>query len=301
MDGSDVIAALGGKMGRLVTKIDAIYASLQRRTSETWNDAAEFALWAVSNCHVDVITGGIKLGTKVDTEINESNDGSFTSGTSRYRQGFRATFNEDILVKAIEMTGSYSSPLVTITRVSDLVVVYQGSGNDVFPNVVIPAGQYYVDISSATGDNESAATTFDMALPWTSGDITIELGYYRASADLSSLGTTYTDKWFAVDLFQAERVEQTGITTGIAESPLVSPTDLVAYDMVDYIIEANEGSYQVDILDSVDAVLLADVEKLAPLAGLPTDKLIKAKVIMNRSVDTDISPEIKSLTLAYLE
>lgn len=297
-----MIAALGGKMGRLVTKIDAIFASLQRRTSETWNDGNDLALWALSaSCHVDANSGGIKLGTKVDTEINEYNDGTFSSGTSRYRQGFRATFNEDILVKAIEMTGSYSSARVTITRVSDLVVVYQGSGNDVFPNVVIPAGQYYVDISSATGDNESGATTFDMALPWTSGDITIELGYYRASADLSSLGTTYTDKWFAIDLFLAERVVQTGIITGTAESPLVSPADLVAYDMVDYTIETNDGSYKVDIVDSADVVLLSDVEQVASLAGLSTDKLIKAKVTLNRSLDTDVSPEIKSLTLAYLE
>jgi len=300
MDGSDVIAALGGKMSRLATKVDAIFASLQRRTTETWNDANEFALWALSNCYIND-GEAVKLGIKTVGGYVKSSSGSLTSGTGRPGQGIKVTLSEAVTITHIKGTAAYSNSQIRILRFSDLVEVYQGDGSEVYPNIALSADTYIVDISSKTGDQETSATfNDDVDTPYTIGGVTVELSYYDRSSDFTTL-SPLSARTYAILQFETVKIENTGILTGTAESPLVSPTDLVEYDMVDYIIEANGGSYQVDILDSANAVLLTDVEKLDPLAGLPTDKLIKARVTLNRPLDNDVSPEIKSLTLAYLE
>mgnify|MGYP000350870003 CR=1 FL=1 len=305
MDGSDVIAALGGKFSKLETKIDAIFASLQRRTIETWNDFADFGEWV----RVNLLNSGVlELGQPNGVPSSDSYSYSTTESVSNgYSAGIKVSCTQDAVLTKVSAGHENSSGSGISIRVIDIAakkIIYERTyaSDDVKydVNVALKAGKdYYIETKNSTGGTLTYHEDNSESFPLVVGALTV-LGTYKTNDPINGTPTIIDNRVYGINYIESEPVTQTGILTGSAVSPLIDASSLFNYDLIDYIINSNDGSYQVDILDSDDGVLLADVQAREVLTSLNVED-VKIKITLNRALDTDASPEIKLVSLAYVE
>lgn len=304
MSEAKVIGAINGYLG---TKIDSIFSSLQRRVTEQWNDVDDFSTWTLIN----TINGGsIKLG-QYGTGVNHALILTATDDddavVDNYGSGIKIVANEPFILNQFrtkyDLLNSARFEIIDANTKEQIFVIASTDYSYVVSNVIVPPGTYYMGVYSE--DNDNAYTRWDntsaLTLPYAvNADVSVVAGYSDRSQDRSSFSESATQLYSVYDI-DVSNFEDVGILTGTAESPLVSPTDLFRYDMLEYIISQNDGTYQVDVLDADDNVLISNAKNLEYLSTLPVTKLVKVKVTFNRPTDTDVSPELLGVAISYIE
>lgn len=288
-----------GNSKEIMTKLDSIYKAISRRTTLTWDTDTDFSAFNEGTNYLtphislvenlSTVTSG--LTTTIEAFARWYIDADGTSGTYIFATEEMYDFTD---VDTIDATYSYQtgssgrfqillSPSRTdLTNATVVREHFDGYDNS---QVLRP-----IDVSTVTGKQYIIIKLYTV---YTSNNIRIDIRQLRFDAYESELTKTNN----AITLSSS-----TTSTTKYIKSSAYTKTSSSVIDMIDFHIESYGGSYRIAIINPLDdTVLLSDVSAGQDISELKDYPYLSVGIHLERPTTTDQSPEIKSVSLSYID